>query len=257
MTPNRGHCLNCGAELQGPYCHICGQPASVQRLTMRGFIINSVADLYHANARYIPTAWRLLTRPWRVIADYINCRRSRILAPIPVLVFSIFIKMIERMILGSEVHEKALASFDTIAGAPDVMTAAWYYLRESSLLLWLLLIVPSAWLLPLFFRKNSRVRYNFAEYTAAGMYLTTSVYLLSIITLPFNKLFGGYILLVPMAYAVIISVISIGKAFDFKTGFQRIVKTVAYLITVPVIYLVVLMAVLMFYIAVIQPSYLY
>lgn len=254
MIPNKGRCLNCGAELQGPYCHICGQPASVQRLTMRGFIINSVADLYHANARYLPTAWRLLTRPWSVIADYINCRRSRILAPIPVLVFSIFIKMIERMILGSEVHEKALASFDTIAGAPDVMTAAWYYLRESSLLLWLLLIVPSAWLLPLFFRKNSRIRYNFAEYTAAGMYLTTSVYLLSIILLPFGKLLGANSLIILPVYVVTISIIAIGKAFDFKSRLQRAVKTVAYLITVPVTYFAVLMSILMFYYAVVSPA---
>ena len=40
VSPNT--CLNCGTELNGEYCHVCGQQAGKSNSTVRGFIMEYV-----------------------------------------------------------------------------------------------------------------------------------------------------------------------------------------------------------------------
>lgn len=247
-------CLDCGAVLQGHYCHVCGQPASVERLTMRHFVFHSIAEVYHANSKYLPTAWQLLTKPWVVIADYVNCRRSKLLDPISIFIFSILVKVVVRMLIGDHTHEAALAPVDIVTEAENPIIAIWYYLRDSILLVWLILGVPCAWLLPLFFRKNARTRYNFAEYTAAGMYMTGALYLFSIILLPFSGLLHNYVYVIMIAYGIVMASIGISKAYTFRSNWQRIWKTSVFMIAVPIIYITVLVAIVLLYYAIMEPE---
>jgi len=50
-----GNCLNCGAELAGPYCHRCGQPGHVHR-TLAAFW----HDLLHGVLHFEGKMWRTL-----------------------------------------------------------------------------------------------------------------------------------------------------------------------------------------------------
>lgn len=248
------HCLDCGAPLYGPYCHICGQPASVERLTMKHFVFHSIAEVYHANSKYIPTAYRLLTQPWSVISDYINCKRSKLLDPISFLLFSILLKVVIRMLIGDETHEAALAHVDSISDAENPAIAIWYYLRDSSLLVWLLVGVPCAWLLPLFFRKNARKDYNFAEYTAAGMYMTDALYILSAILLPLANLLHGWIYLLLIIYGIVMGAIGMSHAYRFKSRRQQYLKTILYFVAVPVIYISSILVIVLLYYAIFEPE---
>lgn len=248
------HCLDCGAPLYGPYCHICGQPASVERLSMKHFVFHSIAEVYHANSKYIPTAYRLLTQPWSMISDYINCKRSKLLDPISFLLFSILLKVVIRMLIGDQTYEAALAHVDAISEAENPAIAIWYYFRDSSLLIWLLIGIPCAWLLPLFFRKNSRKKYNFAEYTAAGMYMTGALYIFSAILLPFTQILHGWIYLFLIVYGIMMGAIGISHAYRFTSRKQQYLKTILYFIAVPVIYLSAILVIVLLYYAIFEPE---
>lgn len=248
------YCLDCGAPLYGPYCHICGQPASVQRLSMKHFLFHSIAEVYHANSKYLPTAYRLLTRPWNVIADYINCKRSKLLDPISFLLFSILLKIVIRMLIGDQTHEAALAHVETLSEAANPAIAIWYYLRDSSLLVWLLAGVPCAWLLPVFFRRNAKKDYNLAEYTAAGMYMTGALYILSAILLPFAGLLHGWIYLLLIVYGIVMGAIGISHAYRFKSRKQQYLKTILYFVAVPVIYISSILVIVLLYYAIFEPE---
>lgn len=250
----QNHCLDCGAPLYGPYCHICGQPASVERLSMKHFVFHSIAEVYHANSKYIPTAYRLLTQPWSVISDYINCKRSKLLDPISFLLFSILLKVVIRMLIGDQTHEAALAHVETMSDAENPAIAIWYYLRDSTLLVWLLVGVPCAWLLPVFFRKNAQKDYNFAEYTVAGMYMTDALYILSAILLPFAYLLHGWIYMLLIVYGVVMGAIGISHAYRFKSRKQQYLKTILYFVAVPVIYISAVLAIVLLYYAVFEPE---
>ncbi|MBV8682472.1 MAG: DUF3667 domain-containing protein [Caulobacteraceae bacterium] len=74
-------CANCGAALQGRYCHVCGQDAdghkrSILRLTWEG-----IEGLFHLDGRLRRTAPDLFLRPGRLARDYMENRIARHVPP--------------------------------------------------------------------------------------------------------------------------------------------------------------------------------
>jgi hypothetical protein len=82
-------CANCGAALTGPYCHQCGQRAHVHRS-----LLHMVEELLHGIFHFETKAWRtllpLLFRPGRLTREYIEGRRVRYVAPLPLFLFMMF-----------------------------------------------------------------------------------------------------------------------------------------------------------------------
>ena len=85
-----GHCLNCGAELTGPYCGQCGQKAHVHR-SLKGFF----HDLLHGVLHFEGKIWRTLPllawRPGELTRDYIDGQRARFISPIALFLFCVFL----------------------------------------------------------------------------------------------------------------------------------------------------------------------
>jgi hypothetical protein len=75
-------CLNCAAQLKGPYCHNCGQP---DRHFIRFFpkvlwdMINEAFDL---DSRALRTLFPLMFNPGRLSMEYIAGRRARYVNPL-------------------------------------------------------------------------------------------------------------------------------------------------------------------------------
>ena len=84
-----GNCLNCGAELTGPYCARCGQAAHVHR-TLGAFW----HDLLHGVLHFEGKIWRTLPllawRPGELTRRYIAGERARFVSPIAIFLFSVF-----------------------------------------------------------------------------------------------------------------------------------------------------------------------
>jgi Protein of unknown function (DUF3667) len=98
IEPNTGadghsrenNCLNCGAELTGDYCHVCGQRAHVHR-TLHAFW----HDLLHGVLHFEGKIWRTLPllawRPGELTRRYIDGERAKFVSPMALFLFSVFL----------------------------------------------------------------------------------------------------------------------------------------------------------------------
>lgn len=71
------HCLNCGAELTGEYCHACGQSAQSLRRPFWALLGESIETLFAFDGRIARTLPGLLLWPGRITRDYLDGKRAR------------------------------------------------------------------------------------------------------------------------------------------------------------------------------------
>lgn len=85
-----GACLNCGATLQGKFCHSCGQPARISRT-----LVDLVADAVYVLIQLDTRAWRTLpmvvARPGTITHNYIHGQRARYVSPLALFLFTVFL----------------------------------------------------------------------------------------------------------------------------------------------------------------------
>ena len=62
-VPPYRNCLNCGADLQGMYCHKCGQQASSPTPKVGEFILEYLNNAYIWDPKFFLTIWNLVRRP--------------------------------------------------------------------------------------------------------------------------------------------------------------------------------------------------
>lgn len=82
-------CANCGATLQGPYCHACGQHAHVPRTVLHVFeeVLHGIT---HFDGRLMRSLPMLLFRPGTLTHRYIHGLRARYVPPFAMFLFSVF-----------------------------------------------------------------------------------------------------------------------------------------------------------------------
>ena len=94
-----GNCLNCGAALQGAYCHSCGQPGHIHRT-----LIAFWHDLAHGVLHFEGKIWRTLPmlawRPGELTRRYIDGERARFVSPMALFLFSVFLMFATFSLLG-------------------------------------------------------------------------------------------------------------------------------------------------------------
>lgn len=80
-------CLNCGTDLQGKYCHNCGQE-NLQIKESFGHMLNhAISDYFHFDHQFFHTLKPLLTQPGKLTADYLAGRRAQYLHPVKMYIF--------------------------------------------------------------------------------------------------------------------------------------------------------------------------
>ena len=88
--PGEGACLNCGAQLIGPYCSQCGQHAHPHRKLTHVF-----EEFLHGIVHFDTKAWRtlpmVLFRPGTLTRNYVYGKRARYISPIALFLFAIFL----------------------------------------------------------------------------------------------------------------------------------------------------------------------
>ena len=81
QLPDHPNCLNCGAELQGQYCGICGQRARGRLISLWELLQDAFGDLFEIDSRLWRTLIPLLIRPGRLTLDYLEGKRARYMPP--------------------------------------------------------------------------------------------------------------------------------------------------------------------------------
>lgn len=85
-----GECLNCGSELQGAHCHVCGQKAHLHR-TIRAFLQDLLHGALHLDGKTWRTLPLLVRKPGELTRRYIEGERARFVSPMAMFLFSVFL----------------------------------------------------------------------------------------------------------------------------------------------------------------------
>ena len=74
-------CLNCGTELLGPHCHVCGQPVKGLVRPLGSVIHDFLDTVFEYDSRIWRTLAPLYFLPGRVTRDYLAGKRMRFVLP--------------------------------------------------------------------------------------------------------------------------------------------------------------------------------
>jgi hypothetical protein len=92
LSPDRlagsPQCLNCGTELQGPFCHYCGQPDKNFLRFFPVLLRELMEDFLDFDSRFMRTMKPLLFKPGKLTRDYLDGRRFRYTPPLRLYIFS-------------------------------------------------------------------------------------------------------------------------------------------------------------------------
>lgn len=81
-TPDGRLCRNCGAELQGKFCHRCGQKDTDYRRPYWTFVEDFTDDILSRDSRLWRTLAYIMFMPGAMTREYVAGRRARFLPPI-------------------------------------------------------------------------------------------------------------------------------------------------------------------------------
>lgn len=85
-----GTCLNCGTELLGEHCHVCGQKAHLHR-TIGAFLHDLLHGALHLDGKTWRTLPMLIGKPGELTRRYIEGERARFVSPMALFLFSVFL----------------------------------------------------------------------------------------------------------------------------------------------------------------------
>nr|WP_294794070.1 DUF3667 domain-containing protein [uncultured Mucilaginibacter sp.] len=80
-------CLNCGAELQGKYCHVCGQENLQIKESFGHMITHAVSDYFHFDHQFFHTLKPLFFKPGKLTNEYMAGKRVQYLHPVKMYIF--------------------------------------------------------------------------------------------------------------------------------------------------------------------------
>ena len=109
------NCLNCGTELQGDFCHVCGQSGESLRRPFWSLLAEGIETLFSIDSRFARTVPDLLLRPGRMTRAYLDGQRTRFLPPFRLyvlasLVFFVVLPLVTGQ--GLAFMPKATANFE-------------------------------------------------------------------------------------------------------------------------------------------------
>ena len=85
------NCLNCGTELNGMYCHICGQQATSKTPTVAGFILEYLNNAFLWDPQFFQTIGTLIKRPGHLTNEYMSGKFTSQEHPLKLNMFLLFV----------------------------------------------------------------------------------------------------------------------------------------------------------------------
>lgn len=85
------HCLNCGTELQGHFCHVCGQGAVKKTPTVAAFIIEYINNAFIWDPKFFSTIWTLIRRPGHLTNEFLSGKFISQEHPLKLNMFLLFV----------------------------------------------------------------------------------------------------------------------------------------------------------------------
>jgi hypothetical protein len=83
-------CLNCKAQLDGPFCRNCGQKAKVHR-TLNAFWHDLIHGVFHFDGKIWRTLPMLMWHPGVLTRRYVHGERAKFVSPLALFLFCVFV----------------------------------------------------------------------------------------------------------------------------------------------------------------------
>lgn len=80
-------CLNCGATLQGKFCHVCGQENLELKENFGHMMNHAISDYFHFDHQFFHTLKPLLFKPGFLTNQYLAGKRAQYLHPVKMYIF--------------------------------------------------------------------------------------------------------------------------------------------------------------------------
>lgn len=93
-------CLNCGKTYEGNYCPHCGQQAKTRRLHLMDMLSDFVGSLVGGDNKFLCSCRYLVTRPGRMVYDYVVGKRAGFYNPLQLFVFLLTAYAVASYVLG-------------------------------------------------------------------------------------------------------------------------------------------------------------
>lgn len=106
------HCLNCGTEVAGKFCHECGQQVMDASPTVGNFIMEYLNNAFIWDPQCLRTLWTLVRRPGQLTKEFLAGRIHSQENPLKLNMFILFIFITLFMIFSGE--EGANRSVDSM-----------------------------------------------------------------------------------------------------------------------------------------------
>lgn len=121
---NSDDCQNCGTELQGPYCHYCGQPDKNFFRFFPALLREMMGDLLDFDSRLTRTLKPLLFQPGKLAYDYMHGRRFRYTSPVRLYLFSsIIFFLLAGFITSFEIQRELSSNADPVSQETTIEVA--------------------------------------------------------------------------------------------------------------------------------------
>ena len=87
------HCKNCGTELQGVYCHNCGQYAKDLKQSFGSYIMEYLSNTYNLDGRIFQTIWLLFRKPGFLTKEFLQGKINSYVHPLKLNMFLLLVVM--------------------------------------------------------------------------------------------------------------------------------------------------------------------
>ncbi|MBL7851439.1 MAG: DUF3667 domain-containing protein [Cyclobacteriaceae bacterium] len=196
------NCVNCGADVQTPYCPACGQRTGVKRLTFRDTFADVWNNLSGFDGLFLRTLKDLTLRPGRVANSYITGVRIRYFGPVSYFFFMITLLLLWTSVLGFDFADLIRDRQDALS-QPDRKGVELMTQWIGDNIKWFLFFsVPFQAVAArrFFFR---RCGYNLVEHTVPLFYANGHLFWLSMVSVMLKKITGD-------EYIVFITLLEVG-----------------------------------------------
>src|SRR5436309_4998037 len=110
LRPPLTNCENCGTQLNGKYCSVCGQPAIDYRRSFRHVVVDVLDSFLNWDSKFFATIVLLITRPWRLTNEFLAGKRVRYVHParLYLLASILFFFAVTYWVKSAHLHPKTL-----------------------------------------------------------------------------------------------------------------------------------------------------
>ncbi|MCF0164739.1 MAG: DUF3667 domain-containing protein [Bacteroidales bacterium] len=216
------HCLNCGTEFKGNFCPECGQRSSVKRLTFGHICKEAAWNVLRMDSRVFPTIWFLITKPWKVISEYIHGKRIRYTPPVRLITILCLVGAALEAIPGLDGNQLMVKFNDHEDIFGKVGAAIADFVMNSQVFQTIIIGIPTIIILYLVYLPFGSRKFNIAEYVYTYFYMMASSTIINILMLPLRLIKENLDMYVSFAWIAVLSLILLFKAFRFKSFGVRV-----------------------------------